>query len=429
MRKTETGLGRRWLRWMLLALSVGLMMGSALAVLSDNTGRIQGRAPTVSGNVQVLYPDGATVVQNGDVLGLTQIPNQFQFPSDQPGLILQDADGDAELSVWVDTASATLTWTHNGTPLTSAQLAAPLGNNFAGQTLALAVSVPVTVGTWTGMPNVGGSYITSAYTLAVDMPTSLDISLDSNTAYVEGGTIMMTVTARGGNGAPLPGTVVNFTYGDTAVDRQGNTGGWTGINGELQLAGTDIGSQTFTTGAGGTMTIPVTHPGGLGVKSTILAFTTTPLTTATTDVIFPIITSPDTPLANMYGHMTDVVTVGGVSFKRPLLVPEASNYYGTTSERNETWPLYNTTGATTQCGGLARVPSLNQLRALYAENPDQSMHTLKGWPRTWQYKSSTIAIEIVDGYITGRMGVQGMWLGSGWDEFVLDINVSLLTCI
>ncbi|MFQ6293131.1 hypothetical protein ACLMO3_22640, partial [Yersinia enterocolitica] len=173
MRKTTTipALVRHWLNGIFLALFMGVLATPAVAILSDKTGQIQGQAPTVTGRLQVLSPDGESVVADNAILGGDQIPNQFVVSSSTADLVLQDTDDDSGLSAWVDTDHATLSWKHDGTELTSAQLAAPLGNNFAGQTLTLVVSAAVTVSSVTGLPTTAAPQtLTSRYTLSVPLP-------------------------------------------------------------------------------------------------------------------------------------------------------------------------------------------------------------------------------------------------------------------
>ncbi|WP_431225974.1 hypothetical protein ACQ86O_27575 (plasmid) [Serratia sp. L9] len=140
------------LKGLLFILLIGLLPTPASAILSDKTGQIQGQVPTVTGIPQVLLPDGVTVLADNAILEGNQSPDQFKISTSIADLILHDADGDAELSALVDTAHATLTWMHNGTELSPAQLATPFGENFAAQTLTLEVSVPVTASSSTGLP-------------------------------------------------------------------------------------------------------------------------------------------------------------------------------------------------------------------------------------------------------------------------------------
>ncbi|HFV9295650.1 TPA: DUF823 domain-containing adhesin, partial [Serratia fonticola] len=330
-------------------------------------------------------------------LAMTMIPNTFSVSSTAESLMLQDADNDTGLNYLIDTGSATLTWALNDVPLTEAQLSTPLGDHFAGKTLSLTMSAPVTISSTTGLPTTAAPLpVSTTITVQVDAPDALSLSLDSDSAYVEGGSIMMTVTASK-EGVPIPGAVISFATTGT-VDRQGNTSGWTGSNGPLQLNAANIGSRTFTTGDNGRVDIPVTHPRGLGVKTTIEA-TAVPGVTATTDVTFAIVTSPDTPLANMFGHMSETVTADGMTFKRPNLHAEiAGDLSG--DRANETWAAYNYASAIGRvCGSETKLPSRVALEALYAAYPNSGMNSIHGWPilgfsinTSSDYRSSTVSV-------------------------------------
>lgn len=170
--------GNGCLRGRLLALSVSFITGPSLAVLSGETGQIQGTAPTATENLQVLFPGGTNFVTNNAMVGLGQIPDQFTVSSSVEGLILQDADGDSGLSALVDTTSASLSWKHNETPLTVTQLGQPFGSNFLGKVLTLEVNAPVTINSVSGLPTTSDPQsLTTTYTLSVpdNLPT-LDVN-------------------------------------------------------------------------------------------------------------------------------------------------------------------------------------------------------------------------------------------------------------
>lgn len=370
-----------WLGGILLTLTLWGITTPTGAALSDKAGVIYGTPPTGSVFLQAVQPDGSTGVINNGFLAMTLIPNQFSGLLDLGRTELQDADGDRPFSVMLDDASITLTWAHDGKPLTPTQLAAPLGNNFAGKKLELVVSGLVTLSTLTGLPTTAAPFsVTTLITVQVDAPDALSLSLDSDSAYVEGGSIMMTAIASKA-GVPMPGAVISFaTTG--AVDRQGNTGGWTGSNDPLQLSAASIGSKTFTTGANGQIIIPVTHPGGLGVKTTVTASSGV---SATTDVTFAIVTSPDTPLANMYGHMPETLTGGGYTFRRPFLEKEQPGGE-VVLDRGEKWALFSYNRAREVCGN--KFPTPSEARLWRAEYPKIELRQI-GWsgPVVYRYRT------------------------------------------
>ena len=422
IREGKTGTGRGWLRGTVLAVIMALVAGPTLAVLSDSTDRIHGTPPTGTVTLLALLPDGTTLVADNATLGWALIPNQFSVSPTVNNQTLSDADGDTGLSAIPDLSSATLNWTHNGTPLTPAQLAAPLGTNFAGQTLALNVSMPMTVSSVTGLPTTAGALpVTTLYTVNVDVPPPLSIDFDSDTAFVEGGVINMTVTARSSSGTPAPGAVISFGNDGHPSDRQGNLSGWTGINGPLQLDGQEIGTQTFTTGADGRVVIPVTHPGGLGVRTPFVVMTGAGagLAIVGAEVTFAIVTSPDAPQARMFGHMAETVTANGVTFRRPNLDAELAGD-DTFLQNNEVWGRYTYASAIGRvCSSEANLPTQPELMGLYAAYPSNTMMTGQGWPTGYYYRSST--------FLT--MGYHySVHLGNGGISSYNDTSSGIVTC-
>ncbi|HFV9292161.1 TPA: hypothetical protein ACIAIE_001985 [Serratia fonticola] len=188
MRNTRTRPGISRLAGTLLALLMGLASGPTEAVMSDETGQIQGQAPTVSGDLQVLMPDGVTPVTDNATVAGSLIPDQFTLSAATAGLTPLDADGDTGLSVLVNQADGTLTWQANGTPLTPAERAVPLGNNFVGQTLELTATAPVTVSSTTGMPTTAGPIPhTTTYTVTVPVPAITGVSVNGKNFAVDSG--------------------------------------------------------------------------------------------------------------------------------------------------------------------------------------------------------------------------------------------------
>lgn len=131
------------------------MMASVLsipvgAVLSGLSGSINGRVPTASGTLGVMYPNGTTAVTNNATVSTTMKPSDFGVSAS--ALTLQDLDGDTGLSSSIDTAAVAWVWKNGTVALSLAQLSAPFSTNFLGKTLTVAASVPVTVSSLTGAP-------------------------------------------------------------------------------------------------------------------------------------------------------------------------------------------------------------------------------------------------------------------------------------
>ncbi|WP_338628942.1 hypothetical protein [Yersinia intermedia] len=143
------------------------------AKVSDITGPINGRAPTATGALEVMFPNGTTAITNNAVVNITMKPIDFLVST--TALTLQDLDGDTGLSTSINTSEVTWDWKDNGVALTPAQLAAPFSTNFLGKTLTVAASAPVTVSSLTGVPkqNTPATFNSATYTLVV--PATLPV--------------------------------------------------------------------------------------------------------------------------------------------------------------------------------------------------------------------------------------------------------------
>ncbi|MFV8988337.1 beta strand repeat-containing protein, partial [Serratia fonticola] len=266
-------LTRRWLNGVLLMLFIGAVTLPAVAVLSDKTGQIQGQAPTVTGSLQVLYPDGETVLADNATLGVNQIPSQFSVSSSFEGLILQDTDGDAGLTALVDTEHATQRWKHDGAELTSAQLAAPFGDYFLGQTLTLEVSAPVTASSVSGLPTTAEpQIITSTYSVAVPLPSiAADYFIVASGALAnDTDSNALSAIVKDANGNLLSGVDVTFTVTDGAAT-PATQSVKTDENGMAQasLVSTVAGDNLVTASVGNTTTASKTSSFVAGMTEVI----------------------------------------------------------------------------------------------------------------------------------------------------------------
>ncbi|MDE9555088.1 inverse autotransporter beta domain-containing protein [Xenorhabdus bovienii] len=161
--------------------------------------------------------------------------------------------------------------------------------------------------------------------------------------------------------------------------------GFTDKNGELVITATDRNSIGLKT------PVSITVNEGTGAKTE----------TKTQDVIFTVITSPDTDLANYWGHMVEELPINAGKFSRPLLSKEVQKYYpslstGIIQENNEDWSIYNYQNVKNLCQARGkRIPQLDELQALggLVQRKYQFTPTY-GWPtkskRAW-YRSDTRA--------------------------------------
>lgn len=171
--KPRIGAQRRGLWSVSLLTGLILVATSASptrAKLSNATGTIEGRAPTATGTLSVMFPNGTTAVTNNAVVSTTMKPSDFLVST--AALTLYDLDGDTGLSSSIDTAAVTWAWKYNGVALTAAQLAAPFSTNFLGKTLTVAASAPVTVSSLTGVPTTGSPSTFSSATYSLVVPAS-----------------------------------------------------------------------------------------------------------------------------------------------------------------------------------------------------------------------------------------------------------------
>ncbi|WES67077.1 DUF823 domain-containing adhesin [Superficieibacter sp. HKU1] len=151
------------------------------------------------------------------------------------------------------------------------------------------------------------------------------------------------------------------------------------------------------TDAQGNAEIVITQPKGVGLKTmlSLEAMDSLIRTPATRSVTFTVPTSPDTPTAQMWGHMDDTLTVNGMTFERPKLQAEAPSSTRNQVENNETWTrVYHTDAdGNVESGGCAanHLPRIDQLNALYNDNSGNDIHTVHGWPVLRDYWSSSFA--------------------------------------
>lgn len=251
-------------------------------------------------------------------------------------------------------------------------------------------------------------------TFVAPVAATLAISVNQSTTKI-GETIQTTVTARDADGDLLPGVDISFTIGNVR-NRQGTTVS----SGTLRFNDTNITTaRKFTTGADGTVTIPVTDPSGTGVQRTITAVSGT--ATASTDVIYTVVTSPDTPQANMWGHMAETITAGGKTFKRPRLNVEIAGDF-TQTINNETWSTFDFASATGRvCGSAANLPVRADLVTLYNTYPSNQIKTVFGWQTSGSYISSTVY---------GATSHSSIWLINGNGTSTDDSNKNAwVTCL
>lgn len=232
--------------------------------------------------------------------------------------------------------------------------------------------------------------------------TAMDTAKDA-TITEKGDTLPLTVTVSDASGKPVANASFTLTRGDST-----NRAGAVITDGDVEA---DMGADdivlreltpeskssdmttaasvyTGTTGADGTATFTVSQDKTLGLKTALTASLTSDTTkTASLEVIFSVLTSPDTDKAKYWGHMPDTMSAEGKVIERPLLLAELPT--GTTPPlhvtlNHEDWAMAHTVDSSTwdlaaRCGSLQNAPSVNDLTALY------SVFSRSGWPTTSSY--------------------------------------------
>ncbi|WP_171923115.1 adhesion domain-containing protein [Salmonella bongori] len=246
---------------------------------------------------------------------------------------------------------------------------------------------------------------------ARDVPASITLTsttMDATKGAAvakKGESIPMTLTVKNRAGVPVPNTPFTVSRGDVYDRTSSTSSSGTADDLTLQQLSPSVSTQSMTsagnvfrgvTGPDGTATFTVNQDASKGFKTTLTATATEDVTLSTSttlDVIFTVITSPDSSYASYWGHMPDTLTVDGMTLHRPLLVKEApSGSTDSRKENNETWvvvyliadgTMYD---MTKNCGGVAGFPE----KGLLEKMRDEQIAVANGWPTiSVPYISST----------------------------------------
>lgn len=232
-----------------------------------------------------------------------------------------------------------------------------------------------TVGIATIMPLADGAPVgtLSDTVTVIDTPIVFTVTTDSRTAKA-GDRVQMTLEAQYGSGAPVRDFNVDISLA-SAIGRN--------RTGPEAVTATINGASTFSgkTDNSGKITLQVRDDGTKGLKTTykVIPETGTPVTQ---EITFTVSTSPDSPFANYWGHMQEVVD----GIKRPALTAEM----GLTSAsitNNERWAIADLAAAEAWCGPgkLPDAATLTGLQARYG-----SMSSAFGWASQYYITSSFV---------------------------------------
>ncbi|EDW8793053.1 hypothetical protein NRR15_001582 [Salmonella enterica] len=242
-----------------------------------------------------------------------------------------------------------------------------------------------------------------------ELVTSLDVYFNGdeslrNAVAKVGEQITMNVhSVNALNGLSVPNARFTVTLAHGKNRHNATTGFTDPSDGTLVMGGTPFGSsQASMTYQGmtdneGNATLVIEQPQGVGLLMPLSVLPVNSLITTPVNrsVKFTVPTSPDTPDAQMWGHMADTLTVGDMEFQRPKLAAEATAATRIQEQDNETWARVSHADALNNpdAGGCeaSHLPRADQLAALYASRDGNKIHTVSGWPTTYDYWSSTFA--------------------------------------
>lgn len=400
-----------------------LLKGGTWQELNTSTDPINGTIPQADGATIPIY-QGSHLLPPGEVhsVNYTAMPRDFSasaLPSQMQVVNPSDTEGDlfaqspTPIVSWEGNQLPTvgLLWADAATPDTPLSPQPAINQTFCAQNLSGrqlvvwpqeddSVAVPALfLSTLTGEPNSSAipllnPKVTINIQAAEDNPVSvsadhIDEAFKASKVKV-GESITLTVTTTGCDGKIFAnGSFV--IRRDDAKNRQGEVNNSEPVHvGDTELT-TTATEYHGTTDDTGKATVVVTQAKGPGVKTRLIVSAVNyPTLHAEANVIFTTLTSPDTDLANMYGHMIDSTTadLNGITytFTRPKLAAEIGGTRDTVNGINETWAQFNWSKADNHCDIL---PAAEQLVAM--RNAHDTLDTYTGWPLTGnaEYWSST----------------------------------------
>lgn len=202
-------------------------------------------------------------------------------------------------------------------------------------------------------------------------------------------TMRLTITDKKNNNQSLAYYYYSLHL-DNGVNRKGETDpGWEAhpvqLSGDSNLRKVDAHNYEGMTDVNGQALVMLTNAGGAGVKTHITAKMRSNYTaTDAKDVIFTVVTSPDSDQARMWGHMGNGIMQNGNLFKRPRLADETTNEIGSVRENNEDWALFDQQSSMEAECGVGHIPDQLSLESLYSGHQGNVIGTEDGWPTAKQ---------------------------------------------
>ncbi|WP_211080473.1 inverse autotransporter beta domain-containing protein [Enterobacteriaceae endosymbiont of Donacia fulgens] len=183
----------------------------------------------------------------------------------------------------------------------------------------------------------------------------------------------------------------------------------------------------FTTDINGELKLKVSDPHGIGVRTT-LEISANDYITKTVNLIFTVSTSPNTPRARMYGHMTEFLFVNGIKFKRPILSTErlgdqVNNYL------NEDWSKFNWYNAESYCKSQnSRLPTKSELLEFYNVHSGDDLLSNYGWPIVDRFNLMWTSTPIVNMYFRDPLHFHINFLNGDIDKGITG-NIFSFFCV
>ncbi|EFH2140025.1 RatA-like protein [Escherichia coli] len=263
-------------------------------------------------------------------------------------------------------------------------------------------------------------------------PGSYDSTIKAMKVKVgEEASLRLTITDSKNNDQPLAYYYFSLHL-DDGINRKNQTdAAWethpVQIDGGSNVRKVDAHTYEGITDANGEATLTQTQPGGVGVKTHITARMRSDFTASDEkDVIFTVITSPDTDKARMWGHMLGIIEANNI-FKRPRLADETDNELGSVRENNEDWALFDQNSSMQAECGLGHIPSQSSLHSLFAAHPANAIGTEYGWPTLQKAYLSAVeetshaSVNLATGNIDTYSGFKQNYLSCSGNEMVAKI--------
>ncbi|ENB4891325.1 TPA: RatA-like protein [Escherichia albertii] len=238
-------------------------------------------------------------------------------------------------------------------------------------------------------PKVATIELTSAQVANYDGNDGVKAKTDYTNSKDE---MVMTVTTRDAQGRPLGNVSFTLNHG-TTVSRNTNAATIDVTSKRIFVRDNDNHSYDLydngryysRTGSDGTVTLTLHQTNkGMGTRIPLMAQTDdgSGLSSNTLSAIFTVVTSPDTPEANFWGHMPDtLIAKNGKVFGRPMLKAETGAPQSATVN-HEIWQFVARIPALNGTLGNCKdkIPLISDLQSLYEAYPGGTIQTAQGWP-------------------------------------------------